>query len=110
MSITNVTTRSAAIRAQKPNGRISRGDRARFLFERGHVHPAGRFGHYRVTSEGDQDKSYRVECGGDVTFCNCLDWSRQYERTHRQAEVQCKHAGAVLLYRAACRAGFQRVA
>lgn len=110
MSMTNLTTRSASIRNQKPNGRVSRGDRARFLFERGHVHPTGRLGHYRVTSEGDPTKQYRVEVGGAVIFCNCIDWSRQYERTHDQYQTLCKHAGAVALYRAACRSGFRRSA
>ena len=43
MQTHSTTTRS--LRKQKPNGHVSRGDKARFLFERGHVHVVvgGRF-------------------------------------------------------------------
>ena len=91
MATNNLTTR-----------KLSRADRARRLFEFGHVHPSGQRNRYLVDSD-TPGKQYRVEFGrGDTVVCTCLDWQRQYERT-KQLDSWCKHAQAVCLYRNAIR-------
>jgi hypothetical protein len=79
----------------------------------GHVHPAPNGGgfHWRVDSESGQGQ-YRVHRypvdGRDRFGCTCPDYTK-----HAQAgdlDHMCKHVGAVLLYRQACRAGFRAVA
>ena len=105
-----VTTKSSAIRSRKPNGHVSRGDKARFLFERGHVHVVvgGRF--YDVESETQPGVRYRVTVmrkgTTEVLACSCQDYKRAVDQ-YRNYEHQCKHIGATILHRAACRAGFR---
>ena len=96
----------------KPSGApLNRGDTARLLFEFGHVRPTGDGRHYQVTSETDPAKSYRVtvlrnRVGDEHAACTCPDYKRAIDERHYYWH-QCKHGGAVLLLRAACRAGFR---
>ena len=105
-----VTTQDTAVRARKPNGRVNRGDRARFLFERGHVHIIRGGYAYEVTSETQPDVRYRVVImrrdSTEVHACSCPDYRRAVDQ-YRNPEHQCKHIGAVILHRAACRSGFR---
>ena len=104
------TSKSTTLR--KPSGaHLNRGDKARILFERGHVHPTGDGWHYQVTSESDPAKSYRVtvlrkRAGEEHAACECPDYKRAIDERHAYWH-QCKHGGAVMLFRAACRAGFR---
>ena len=71
------TSKSSTL--SKPSGaRLNRGDKARILFERGHVHPAGGGYHWRVDSESGNGQyrvhQYQVE-GRDRYGCTCPDYT-----------------------------------
>ena len=103
-----VTTQDSTIRSRKP-GRINRGDRARFLFERGCVHPVGDSYNYRVDSESGSGayrvSRYTVE-GQERWDCTCPDYTKHAHAG--ELDHPCKHIQAVWLHRAACRAGFRK--
>ena len=83
--------------------RLTRTDKARLAFERGHVHPTGRKNSYLVdgTRPGVQ---YRAEVGPQ-TYCTCPDWRITYARSGETG--QCYHAQSVFLYRAAIAASWR---
>lgn len=95
-----------------PHRRLKREDRARILFERGHVRPyrdtsgSRRIDWYLVDADS-RPEPYRVEVGGDFVYCQCQDWQALYEMGFAG---KCKHSLAVLAYRSACAAGFRRSA
>ena len=104
------TSQSSTLR--KPSGAsLNRADKARVLFERGHVHPAGGGYHWRVDSESGagQYRIHRYSVEGHERFgCTCPDYVRHAEAG--ELDHACKHIQAVWLHRQACRAGFRAVA
>ena len=82
--------------------RLSRAEKARKLFETGHVHPAGDGHRYYVDAEGGFSQ-YRVEFAPNgAVACNCPDWQRQYERIGEPTTL-CKHSQATAIYKRAIR-------
>ena len=105
-----VTSHSSTRPERKPSGaRVNRGDRARWLFERGHVHPAGHGYHWLVDSESGSGQyrisRYLVE-GQERWDCTCPDYTKHPHAG--ELDHACKHIQSVWLYRAACRAGFRK--
>ena len=99
---------------RKPSGaKLNRSDKARAIFERGHVHPAPNGGtyHWLVDSESGAGQyrvhRYQVE-DRDRFACTCPDYRRHAEAG--ELDHSCKHIQSVWLFQRACRAGFRAVA